>query len=89
MPRQPFPAAQGAGRARPTTPEPVEQPAVLISPVKARAVKKTIVSKTDVEVWSLPDQEIVGQYTNALQDGLVLLLYLFRGFKVQLALEDL
>ena len=62
MPHQHFPATQGAGRARPTTPEPVEQPAVLISPIKARAAKKTIVSKTDVEVWSLPDQEIVGQY---------------------------
>jgi hypothetical protein len=62
MPRQHFPTAQGAGRAQPTPPEPVEQLAVLISPIKARAVKKTIVSKTDVEVWSLPDQEIVGQY---------------------------
>ncbi|KAF8225378.1 hypothetical protein L208DRAFT_428347 [Tricholoma matsutake] len=47
------------GRARPTTPEPAEQPAVLISHIKAQAAKKTIVSKTDVEVWSLPDQEIV------------------------------
>ena len=71
MPRQHFPAVQGAGRARPTTPEPVEQPAVLISPIKARAAKKSIVSKTDVEVWSLPDQEIVGQYQCPLQAGLV------------------
>lgn len=37
-------------------------PAVLISPIKARAVKKSIVSKTDVEVWHLPDEEIIGGY---------------------------
>ena len=35
-------------------------PVVLISPIKARAVKKTIVGKTDIEVWHLPDQEIIG-----------------------------
>jgi hypothetical protein len=35
-------------------------PAVLISPVKAHAAKKTIVGKMDAEVWSLSEGEIIG-----------------------------
>ena len=34
--------------------------AVLISPVKARAAKRGIANKTDLEVWDLPDSEIIG-----------------------------
>ena len=36
-------------------------PAVLISPVKARAAKRGIASKNDVAVWDLPDHEIIGE----------------------------
>ena len=34
--------------------------AVLISPVKARAAKRGIANKSDLEVWDLPDNEIIG-----------------------------
>lgn len=34
--------------------------AVLISPVKARAAKRGIANKSDLEVWDLPDSEIIG-----------------------------
>jgi hypothetical protein len=36
-------------------------PAILISPVKAQAAKRGIVNKSDVDVWSLPDDEIIGE----------------------------
>jgi hypothetical protein len=36
-------------------------PAVLISPVKARAAKRGIANKSDVDVWSLPDDDIIGE----------------------------
>jgi hypothetical protein len=70
MPRRPVPAASAA-----VTPEPAEllfegdsdadvdpdQPAVLISPVKPQAAKQGTASKTDVEVWGLSDNEIIGE----------------------------
>jgi hypothetical protein len=37
-----------------------DEPAVLISPVKARAAKRGIANKTDLEVLDLPDTEIIG-----------------------------
>jgi hypothetical protein len=39
-----------------------DQPAVVISPVKARAVRRGIANKTDIEVWGLPDAEIIGEH---------------------------
>jgi hypothetical protein len=39
------------------------EPAVLISPVKAQAMKQGIANKSDVEVWSLPDKEIIGEWS--------------------------
>jgi hypothetical protein len=36
------------------------EPAILISPVKARAAKQGIANKRDLEVWNLPDSEIIG-----------------------------
>ena len=71
MPCPRAPRQQAGSRpapARPATPPPPsdqsdedeDAPAVLISPVKARAAKKNIVSKTDIEVWPLPDAEIIG-----------------------------
>jgi hypothetical protein len=71
MPRWPVAAATA-----PVTPEPAQQlfegdsepdvdlpdqPAVLISPVKARAAKQGIVNKSDAEVWGLSDNEIIGE----------------------------
>ena len=38
----------------------VNTPAVLISPVKAQAVKQGIANKHDIEVWDLPDSKIIG-----------------------------
>jgi hypothetical protein len=40
--------------------EPLALAAVLISPVKARAAKRGIANKSDLEVWDLPDSEIIG-----------------------------
>ena len=37
-------------------------PAVLISPVKARAGKRGISNKSDKDVWSLPDNDIIGEW---------------------------
>jgi hypothetical protein len=37
-------------------------PAILISPVKARAVKQGIANKSDKDVWSLPDNDIIGEW---------------------------
>ena len=34
--------------------------AVLISPIKAQAVKQEIANKHDIEVWDLPDSKIIG-----------------------------
>ncbi len=35
-------------------------PAVIESPVKARATKRGIAAKSDTDVWALPDQTIIG-----------------------------
>lgn len=35
-------------------------PAVLISPVKARAAERGLANKSDLEIWDLPDSEIIG-----------------------------
>jgi len=37
-------------------------PAVLISPVKARAAKRGIANKSDKDVWNLPDNDIIGEW---------------------------
>ena len=37
-------------------------PAILISPVKARAAKQGIANKSDKDVWSLPDNVIIGEW---------------------------
>ena len=37
-------------------------PAILISPVKAWAVKRGIANKSDKDVWSLPDNDIIGEW---------------------------
>jgi hypothetical protein len=37
-------------------------PAILISPVKARAAKRGIANKSDKDVWSLPDNDIIGEW---------------------------
>ena len=63
-------AANSLADARPTALSLVESssktdldlPAVLISPIKARAAKKSVVNKTDTEVWHLSDHEIIGMY---------------------------
>ena len=96
MPRKRFLTAQGAGIAQQTPPEPdeqpdmdFEQPAILISPIKARAAKKTVASKTDLEVWSLPDQEIIGEYKCPPEAGLFSIFCLFRCFKIHLVLKNL
>lgn len=63
MPRGRFPAARRVASAQtPTEDSDTDSttPAVLISPVKACAAKKTIVGKTDAEIWSLSDSEIIG-----------------------------
>jgi hypothetical protein len=41
------------------------EPAILISPVKAWATKRGIANKSDVEVWSLPDKEIIGEWSSS------------------------
>jgi len=67
-------------------------PAVLIFPVKAHAAKKTIVGKTDTEVWSLSDSEIIGtcQFSCQYYDGThEHCLVFFRGFQVYLAFQGL
>jgi hypothetical protein len=37
-------------------------PAIHISPVKARAVKQGIANKSDKDVWSLPYNDIIGEW---------------------------
>ena len=37
-------------------------PAILISPVNARAAKRGIANKSDKDVWSLPDNDIIGEW---------------------------
>jgi hypothetical protein len=37
-------------------------PAILISPVKAQAAKRGIANKSDKDVWSLPDNDIIGEW---------------------------
>jgi hypothetical protein len=37
-------------------------PAILISPVKARTAKQGIANKSDKDVWSLPDNDIIGEW---------------------------
>jgi hypothetical protein len=58
-------AANSSASAQSTSPSLAKSPdlpAVLISPIKARAVNKNVVNKTDVEVRHLSDQEIIGVY---------------------------
>ena len=38
------------------------EPAVLISAVKAQAAKRGIANKRDKDVWSLPDNDIIGEW---------------------------
>jgi hypothetical protein len=73
-----FPAARRVTSAQLTTETSTEDsdtdsatPTVLISLVKARAAKKTIVGKTDAKVWSLSDSEIIGtcQFSCQYYDG--------------------
>jgi hypothetical protein len=37
-------------------------PAILISPVKAQAAKRRIANKSDKDIWSLPDNDIIGEW---------------------------
>jgi hypothetical protein len=67
-------------------------PAVLISPVKACTAKKTIVGKTDAEVWSLSDSKIIGtcQFSCQYYDGThEHCPAFFRGFQVYLVFQGL
>jgi hypothetical protein len=100
MRRGHFPAARRVTSAQLTAETSAEDsdttdsatPAVLISPVKARAAKKTIVGKTDAEVWSLSDSEIIGTCQSSCQyyDGThEHCLVFFRGFRVYLAFQGL
>lgn len=99
MRRGRFPAARRVTSAQLTAETSTEDsdtdsatPAVLISPVKARAVKRTIVGKTDAEVWSLSDSEIIGtcQFSCQYYDGTHEHCLVFsRGFQVYLAFQGL
>jgi len=40
----------------------LDGPAVIISPVKARQIRKGVVNKSDISVWSLSDRDIIGQH---------------------------
>ena len=75
MPRRPAAPSAPAAVAPPTPPALVQDfqvdsdsdssqpgPAVLISPVKARAAKRGIANKSDKDVWSLPDNDIIGEW---------------------------
>jgi len=99
MRQEHFPAARRVTSAQLTAETSTEDsdtesatPAVLISPVKARAAKKTIVGKTDAEVWSLSDSEIIStcqfscQYYNGTHEHC---LVFFRGFQVYLVFQGL
>ena len=99
MRRGRFPAARRVTSAQLTAQTPTEDsdtdsatPAVLISPVKARAEKKTIVGKTDAEVWSLSDSKIIGACQLSCQYNVgthEYCLVFFRGFQVYLAFQGL
>jgi hypothetical protein len=78
MPRPPRTAASGAAAPEPAQPlfedsdsdtPQLDQPAVLISPIKARAARRDTASKTDIEVWDLSDNEIIGEYLLFSQNG--------------------
>jgi len=60
-------------------------PAILISPVKARAAKWGIVNKGNTEVWNLSDSVIIGEQSN-FRKKLKLMLE-FRGINIYLALN--
>ena len=94
-----FPAARRVTSAQLTAETSTEDsdtnsttPAVLISPVKPCAAKKTIVGKTDAEVWSLSDSKIIGtcQFSCQFYDGTHEHCFVFFiGFQVYLAFQDL
>jgi hypothetical protein len=79
MPRRPVPPASATVTPEPAEPlfqgdsdedeDQLDQPAVLISPVKARAVKQGTANKADAEVWNLPDNEIIGEWLFCSQYG--------------------
>jgi hypothetical protein len=92
MPRRPAQAASHTATPEPAEPlsgedsgNDLDQPAVLISPVKARAAKRGIANKSDIEVWGLPDSVIIGEYLFFGQYGAHSCV--FRGFKGYLALK--
>ena len=75
MPRRPAAPSAPAAVAPPTAPALVQDfqvdsdsdssqpgPAILISPVKAQAAKRGIANKSDKDVWSLPDNDIIGEW---------------------------
>jgi hypothetical protein len=66
-------------------PQGPQGPAVLISPMKARAAKRGIVNKTDKEVWGLPDSEIIGEWL--FFDENEAHSCIFRGFQGFMALQ--
>ncbi|KAF8225694.1 hypothetical protein L208DRAFT_1305289, partial [Tricholoma matsutake] len=69
MPRRPAAPSVPAAVAPPTAPALIQVdsdsdssqpgPAILISPVKAQAAKQGIANKSDKDVWSLPDNDII------------------------------
>jgi hypothetical protein len=38
------------------------RPAILISPVKAQGAKQKIANKSNKDIWSLPDNDIIGEW---------------------------
>ena len=72
MPQRPAAPSVPAAFAPPTAPALVQVdsdsdssqpgPAILISPVKAWAAKRGIANKSDKDVWSLPDNDIIGEW---------------------------
>lgn len=72
MPRNPAAPSVPASVTPPTVPALLQVdsdsdisqtgPAILISPVKARAAKRGIANKSDKDVWSLPDNDIIGEW---------------------------
>jgi hypothetical protein len=77
MPQRPATPSLPAAAAPPTAPTPVQVdsdsdssqpgPAILISPVKAQAAKWGIANKSDKDVWSLPDNDIIGEWLSPLK----------------------
>ena len=43
-------------------------PAILVSPVTARAAKWGIANKSNKDVWSLPDNKIIGEWLFLLKE---------------------